>query len=64
MNAELPADFSLNGRYNKSQTARILGISRTSLDKYIRLGEIKPDLNRRTNILYFKGTSISKFFNS
>lgn len=64
MNAELPADFKINGRYNKSQTARILGISRTSLDKYIRLGEIKAELSRRTNTLYIKGISISKFFNS
>ena len=64
MIAELPDTFKLNGRYNKSQTAKILGISRTSLDKYIGLGEIKADLNRRTKKLYFKGTSIMKFFNS
>lgn len=64
MNAVLPADFNINGRYNKSQTARILGISRTSLDKYIRLGEIKAEINRRTKALYIKGTSISRFFNS
>lgn len=64
MVAELPDTFKLNGRYNKSQTAKILGISRTSLDKYISLGEIRADLNRRTNKLFFKGTAIVKFFNS
>ena len=64
MTAELPDTFKLNGRYNKSQTAKILGISRTSLDKYISLGEIRAELNKRTNRLYFKGVSIAKFFNS
>lgn len=64
MTTHLPDTFNINGRYNKSQTAKLLGISRTSLDKYISLGEIRADLNRRTNKLYFKGTSIVKFFNS
>lgn len=64
MIAELPADLKPNGRYNKSQTARILDISRTTLDKYIKQGDIKVEMNSRTNSLYIKGTSIYRFFNS
>lgn len=64
MNAELPVDIRPNGRYNKSQTARILGISRTTLDKYIQMGHISMEMNRRTQTLYIKGTTIIKFFNS
>ena len=64
MTAELPADLKPNGRYSKSQTARILAISRTTLDKYIRMGEIKVELNRRTLVPYIKGTSIFRFFDS
>lgn len=64
MRATLPDDFKLDGRYNKSQTAKILGISRTSLDKYIRQGDIRTELNKRTQMIYIKGTAIMKFFNS
>ena len=64
MTAELPQDLKLNGKYNKSATARILGISRTTLDKYISLGWIAVELNKKKNTLYIKGTSIMKFFNS
>lgn len=64
MVAELPADFKPNGKYNKSATARILGISRTTLDKYIGLGWIAVDFNTRKNTTYIKGTSIMRFFNS
>lgn len=64
MRPTLPEDFKLNGRYNKSQTARILGISRTSLDKYIRQGDIRVEINRRTQTIYIMGTAIMKFFNS
>ncbi len=64
MTPELPADLKPNGRYNKSQTARILDISRTTLDKYIKKGEIRIEYNRRTLTPYIKGTSIFKFFNS
>ena len=64
MTAQLPADFSAQGRYSKSMASRILGISRTTLDKYIRLGYIGVEINKRTQAIYIKGTSILKFFNS
>lgn len=64
MTAELPADFKPNGRYNKRQAARILGISPTTLYKWIQEGEIKVEMNRITKKFYIKGTAIMKFFNS
>lgn len=62
MTAELPADIRPNGRYNKSQVARILGISRTTLDKKITEGKIQCFLWNEK--IYIKGLSIIKFFNS
>ena len=64
MTAELPADFSINGRYSKSETARILGISRTSLDKYIRQGDIAVDYSPKKDKFFIKGKAIVKYFNS
>ena len=62
MNAELPADIRPNGRYNKSQTARLLGCSRTTLDKIIAEGKIKTFLWQ--DRLYIKGITIMKYFNA
>lgn len=62
MNAELPADIRPNGRYNKSQTARLLGCSRTTLDKEISLGKIKTFLWQ--DKVYIKGITIMKYFNA
>lgn len=62
MTAELPAGIRPNGRYNKSQASRILGISRPTLDKYIREGRIATLLWGGT--IYIKGLTIIKFFNS
>ena len=64
MTAELPADFKVNGRYNKRQAAIILGISPTTLYKRIQEGLISVEINRKTQVPYIKGTSIMKFFNS
>ena len=62
MNAELPADIRPIGRYNKSQTARLLGCSRTTLDKEISLGKIKTFLWQ--DKVYIKGITIMKYFNA
>lgn len=62
MTAELPADIRPNGRYNISQTARILKISRTTLYKRIREGEIATMLWHGE--IRIKGLSIIKYFNS
>ena len=64
MNAELPANFSVNGKYSKSQTAKILGISRTTLDKYIREGKIVADYSHKKDKFLIKGTSIMRYYNS
>ena len=62
MTIELDADIRPNGRYNKSQTARLLGCSRTTLDKVIAEGKIKTILWQ--NKIYIKGITIMKYFNS
>lgn len=62
MNAELSTDIRPNGRYNKSQTARLLGCSRTTLDKIIAEGKIKTFLWQ--DKLYIKGITIMKYFNA
>ena len=45
MVCERPA-ISETNRYNKTQAAKILGISRTTLDKYCNLGIIKFKVGR------------------
>lgn len=64
----LPFDLNPNGRYNKTDTAAILGISRTTLDKLIANNAIKFHLKRRPysekrqQVIF--GSDIIRFFNS
>jgi predicted site-specific integrase-resolvase len=53
-----------NEHYSKSESALILGISRPTLDKYIRLGIIKVNLHKISHKVRIKGTELIKYYNS
>ena len=53
-----------NEHYNKSESALILGISRPTLDKYIKQGDIKITLHRVSKKVRIKGTELIKYYNS
>lgn len=50
--------------YSKSESARMLGISRPTLDKRIAEGKIRIVLHRPTDSLRIKGTELIKYYNS
>lgn len=53
-----------NEHYNKSRSAIMLGISRPTLDKYIKQGDIKITLHRVSKKVRIKGTELIKYYNS
>jgi predicted site-specific integrase-resolvase len=53
-----------NEHYSKSQASTLLGISRPTLDAYIRQGKIKICLHRVSDSLRIKGTELIKYYNS
>lgn len=53
-----------NEHYNKSRASVLLGVSRPTLDKYIKEGLIKMSLHERLLSLTIKGTELIGFYNS
>lgn len=64
MTAVLPTDIALNGNYNKSDTAKMLGIGRSTLDAHIAEGHIRVVRHRYSNRVSIKGREIIRFFNA
>lgn len=65
MPAILPADIHMNGFYNKKETAKILGIGRSTLDAHIAKGEIRVVKRRYSKKkVSIKGSEIIRFFNA
>lgn len=63
MTSVLPP-IQMDGNYPKSEVARILGISRTTLDKFIKEGNIRCNRHRYTTRVTIKGREIERFFNA
>ena len=53
-----------NEHYSKSQASALLGISRPTLNTYIKLGRIKISLHRISHDIRIKGTELIKYYNS
>ena len=53
-----------NEHYNKSTSAMMLGISRPTLDSYIKQGRIKLSYHKASSSLRIKGTELIKYYNS
>lgn len=63
MRSVLP-EFAPHGNYTKVETARILGIGRSTLDRMIEDGNIRVIRHRYTKRLSIKGSEIVRFFNA
>lgn len=50
------------GRYSTNETCELLGIHRTTLERYVRLGKIKFKIRRATTRKFFPGTEIIRFW--
>lgn len=63
MTSTLP-DIDNNGNYKKIEVAKILQIGRTSLDNFIKNGQIRVNRHRYTSRITIKGAEIIRFFNA
>lgn len=64
MVAELP-EIALNGFYNQTQVARILGVSYSSVHRWIQEQDgLRVMYNKRTGYPLVRGREIVRFFNS
>lgn len=50
-------------RYTVKETAKVLGIGRSTLDKYAKRGDIVPIMHKPTGALFYEGTEIERFWN-
>lgn len=50
-------------RYSVKETATLLGISRSTLDKLAKRGEITPNIHKPTRSLFYLGKEIERFYN-
>ena len=53
-----------NEHYTKTMAARMLGVSRPTLDNYIQKGWIRMIMHRATHALRIKGTELIRYYNS
>jgi len=56
--------LDLERRYSIAETCEILGISRKTLRKYTKSGDIKMVLHGPSGKMFYEGYAIDKFFNS
>lgn len=50
------------GRYNVTQTCSLLGITRTTLGRYVKAGIIKCGFRRETGRKFFTGSELLRFW--
>ena len=61
---ELP-EIALNGYYNQTQVARMLGVSYDSVHRWInKPNGIRAEFDKRTGYAQIKGKEIVRFFNA
>jgi len=59
---ELP-EISLNGYYNQTQVAKILGVCRDSVYRWIKMpGGLRVEYSKRTGYPLIQGKEIVRFF--
>lgn len=64
MVAELP-DIKLNGWYNQTQVAKLLGVSYDSVHRWLSLpGGLKAEYSRINGYPLIQGKEIVRFFNA
>lgn len=51
-------------RYRVVETAKLLGISRATLDRHAKDGKIKYKVHRLTGKRFFRGMDILKYWNA
>lgn len=63
MMSALPPTVAADGRYNISQAARALGLSRDTIYRYMRLGLLATHVHAITGARYITGKEIRRFWN-
>lgn len=63
MMSPTPPAVAAGGRYNISQAARVLGLSRGTVYKYMRLGLLEARVHAATGARYITGREIRRFWN-
>lgn len=53
-----------NEHYGISQSAKLLGVTRPTIYKYIKTGDLKVHLHKKLLTQRIMGTDIIKFYNS
>lgn len=53
-----------NEHYGVSESAKLLGVTRPTIYKYIRSGDLKVRLHKRLQTMRIMGTDIIRFYNS
>lgn len=53
-----------NEHYGATEAARILGVTRPTIYRYLMLGYIKPALFSRKNSIRIKGSELIRYYNS
>lgn len=53
-----------NEHYGISKAAQLLGVTRPTIYRYIKLGDIKVHLHKKLQSIRIMGTDIIKFYNS
>lgn len=53
-----------NEHYGTTEAARLLGVTKPTIYRYISLGFIRPSLHSRKNTLRVKGSELIKYYNS
>jgi excisionase family DNA binding protein len=53
-----------NEHYGVVQAARLLGVTKPTLYRYVKAGDIKPCLHTKKNSLRIKGSELIKYYNS
>jgi len=57
-------NVSETGRYPIGETAKLLGLNRTTVWRHVELGNIKPGTRKSNDRKFFTGREIKRFWNS
>ncbi len=56
--------IDLNGRYTVVQAAEILGVNRTTIWRWVKMGKLHPYVSKTNSRVRFKGQDIMHLWNA